>query len=111
MSCVTFIYRIHGNPKIFYGKCVFNRLSDDHEGLDREVVYHLLPAINKYRTNQGSKNLNKKNIFIGILACSSPDNYYDYSSKRESKCFDYYYTEDNYCNQSYFINGKQIDMK
>lgn len=108
MTGITFIYRINGNPKIFYGKCIFNRLSDDHEGLDRAVMYNLLPAINKYRTNQGLKKLNLKNIFIGILSCSSPDNYYDYSTKRESKCFDYYYTENKDYIASYFINGKQI---
>jgi predicted secreted protein len=37
------------------------------------------------------KKLKYKNLLIGVLSCITNDNYLDYYSKEEIKCFDFYY--------------------
>lgn len=110
MPSVSFIYRIKNNPKIYYGKCVFNSLSDDHEGLDKEVLYCFLNGINQYRKNKNLHEFVGKNIHIGVLACSAHDSPWDYSTKRERKCFDFFYTDNDDKEQETYINGKIINM-
>ena len=57
MSFITFIYRIRKNPKTYYGKCFFDYISDNHEGLDNEVKYFLKQGLNAHRKKkQNSKN-------------------------------------------------------
>lgn len=101
MSFITFIYRVGNNPKTYYGKYCGD-ISDDHEGLDKEVYWDLVHGLNKYRKKNGKPKLTSK-IHIGILSFSSDRYIPVYSSERENKCFDFYYYE----NKTY-INGKLV---
>jgi hypothetical protein len=105
MPFIAFIYRIEGNPRIYYGKHDSEYISDDHEGLDIEVKYNLLQAINRYRTTKKTPILNESQITVGILSLSINKYIPTYSSDAEIKCFDYYHDY----NGNLFINGiKQI---
>lgn len=106
MVTITFIYRIKNINKTFYGKYVVDYMSDDHEGLDIEMKYELLEYINKYRDSKNIKKLKNKNLSIGILSCTTNDNYLDYYSSEEVKCFDFYYEKLN--QTKIYINGKII---
>jgi hypothetical protein len=103
MPFITFIYKVGKNRKTYYGKYCFDYISDDHEGLDNEVKYILMKALNDYRKKNNIKELKAK-INIGILSFSSNNIIPTYSTNDEITCFDYYY---NYDNKSY-INGKLI---
>jgi hypothetical protein len=105
MPFITFIYRIEGNPRMYYGKHVTDSISDDHEGLDVDVKYELLRAINIYKTTKNAPNLNETQLTVGILSLSINKYIPTYSSEAEINCFDYYR---DYHGQL-FINGvKQI---
>jgi hypothetical protein len=106
MVTITFIYKIKNINKTFYGKYVADYMSDDHEGLDVEMKYILLGCINKYRQPINIKNLKNKNLSIGILSCTTNDNYLDYYSSDEIKCFDFYYEKFN--EAKFYINGKKM---
>jgi len=108
MVTVTFIYRIVNNPKTFYGKCDYDWLSDDHDGLDVEVKYPLLSCINKYRDQNQLSAVREEEVKVGILSCSYDKNFYDYSFLEESQCFDFYYRQG--APLLYFINGEKIEM-
>jgi hypothetical protein len=103
MPFITFIYKVGKNNKTYYGKYCFDYISDDHEGLDDEVKYKLINALNKYRKKKNIPELNTK-ITIGILSFSSNDIIPTYSTDDEIKCFDFYYNDDN----KMYINGKLI---
>jgi len=103
MPFITFIYKVGKNNKTYYGKYCFDYISDDHEGLDDEVKYKLINALNKYRKKKNIPEL-KSNIIIGILSFSSNDIIPTYSTDNEIKCFDFYYNDDN----TMYINGKLI---
>jgi len=100
MTFITFIYRVGNNPKTYYGKYC-DDISDDHEGLDNEVKYSLLTALNKYKKN---KKPLKSKVFIGIISLSSNNYIPTYSSKHEINCFDFYYDYDH----KIYINGKEL---
>ena len=70
MPFVTFIYRIGHNNKVFYGKYVCDYISDDHEGLDNEIIDIVICGINEYRKKKGLHKINKK-IRVGILSLSA----------------------------------------
>jgi hypothetical protein len=102
MPFITFIYKIGSNPKIYYGKCMYEYISDDHEGLDTIINYELRQGINMYRKQNNLSKLKSK-IHTGVLSLST-DNYIPtYSSKNDIHIFNYY----NYYNNIY-INGKLI---
>jgi len=103
MPFITFIYKVGKNNKTYYGKYCFDYISDDHEGLDDEVKYKLINALNKYRKKKNIPELKSK-ITIGILSFSSNDIIPTYSTDDEIKCFDFYYNDDN----KMYINGKLI---
>ncbi len=103
MPFITFIYRVGKNPKTYYGKCCFDYISDDHEGLDNEVKYILKQCINEYRKQNNIQKIKSK-IMIGILSLSANKNIPTYSTKDEIKCFDFYKTYDG----QMYINGKLI---
>jgi len=103
MSFITFIYRVGKNPKTYYGKCCFNYITDDHEGLDNEVRYFLKEGLNGYRKKNNIQQIKSK-IMIGILSLSTDKNIPTYSTNAEIKCFDFY---KNYEGQTY-VNGKLI---
>ena len=107
MPSVTFLYRIGANPKVYYGKYVCDYISDDHEGLDNEVLPDLLKGINMYRQKRSLQPLKKNKVKLGILSCSTNRNYLDYSTKKEIGFFGFYYT----CYKQitkFYINGKLI---
>ena len=103
MPFITFIYKIGKNNKTYYGKYCFDYISDDHEGLDDEVKYKLINALNQYRKKKNIPELKSK-IIIGILSFSSNDIIPTYSTDDEIKCFDFYYNDDN----KVYMNGKLI---
>jgi hypothetical protein len=103
MPFITFIYKVGKNYKTYYGKCCFDYISDDHEGLDNEVKDILIQGLNEYRKKNNIPELKSK-IIIGILSFSSNSIIPTYSTDNEIKCFDFYY---NYNNKIY-INGKLI---
>ncbi len=103
MPFITFIYRIGKNPKTYYGKCCFDYISDDHEGLDNEVKYVLKQGINAYRKKNNIQQLQSK-IIIGILSLSANQIIPTYSTNDEIKCFDFYKDEDD----QIYINGKML---
>ena len=103
MPFITFIYKIGKNPKTYYGKCCFDYISDDHEGLDNEVKYVLKQGINEYRKQHNIQKIKSK-IMIGILSLSANQIIPTYSTNDEIKCFDFYKDEDD----QIYINGKMI---
>lgn len=103
MPFITFIYKVGKNPKTYYGKCCFDYISDDHEGLDNEVKYILKGGLNEYRKQKNIPKIKSK-IMIGVLAFSSNKVVPVYSTNDEIKCFDFY---KNYDGQIY-VNGKMI---
>jgi len=91
MPFITFIYRIGTNKKFFYGKYVCDDISDDHEGLDIEILPTVIDGINEYRKQKGLTKLLNKNFSLGIL-CFSTTNYIPIdSSDNEIECFDFYH--------------------
>lgn len=110
MPSVTFLYRVGANPKVYYGKYVCGYISDNHEGLDKEVLPHLLKGINMYRQKRSLQPLKKNQVNVGILSCSTNRNYLDYSTKKEVDLFGFYYT----CYKDVikiYMNGKQITQQ
>lgn len=103
MPFITFIYRIGNNPKTYYGKCCFEYISDDHEGLDNEVKYFLKKGLNEYRKQKNIQQIKSK-ISIGILSLSLDRIVPTHSTNAEIKCFDFY---KNFHDKIY-INGKMI---
>jgi len=100
MPFITFIYKVGKNPKTYYGKCCLDYISDDHTGLDNEVKYILTQGLNKYR-EQNNLQKRKSKITIGVLSFSSNNIIMTYSSPKEIKCFDFYYTYD----KKTYVNG------
>jgi len=108
MPSVSFLYRVGANPKVYYGKYVCDYISDDHDGLDNEVLPYLLKGINMYRQNGSLQPLKKKQVKVGILSCSTNSNYLDYSTRKEVYLFGFYYTRYKDIEKIY-INGKKIN--
>ena len=103
MLFITFIYKVGKNPKRYYGKCCFDYISDDHDGLDNEVKYILKQYLNEYRKQHNIQKIKSK-IMIGVLSLSANENIPTYSTNDEIKCFDFY---KNYDGQVY-VNGIMI---
>jgi hypothetical protein len=91
MSFVTFIYRI--GRKTYFGKYIFDDyVSDDHNGLDTEIMHDVLDAINRYRVKHERPVLSETELTIGILSfCPGNARIPVYSSEEEYKAFDLYY--------------------
>ena len=107
MPSVVFMYKIGNIPKTYYGKLQTDYISDDHEGLDKEVKYDLLKGLNTYRTNKCMPTLKMKHLKIGILSSADPNNYLDYATKREINCFDFYIWSFDY-KTTLYMNGSEI---
>ena len=88
---ITFIYRIENNPKTYFGKYNTDYISDDHEGLDKEISHVLLDGINNYRKRKNLEKIADNNITIGVLSFSWNKYITVYSSDDEIKCFDFYF--------------------
>ena len=72
----------------YYGKYVFDCMSNDHEGLDDQVRPLILYGLNWFRDLLG-------NISIDIFSFSIDDYIPSYSTNKESQCF-YFYCEKEY---------------
>ena len=107
---ITFIYKIENDQKTYYGKYCCDYISDDHEGLDKEIEYILIDGINKYRKQNNLPILEGKDkISIGVLSFSSNKYIPVYSSDDEIKCFDFYCKYyDRTKNSIKFMNGKLL---
>lgn len=101
MPTVCFMYRINDDPKTYFGKYVADYISNDHEGLDQEVIGIL------------EKNYNPQydTFRVGILSCSTNDNFINYSSESEYTFFDFYYVHYNNMHKNQeilYINGIKL---
>ena len=67
--------------------------------------YILLGVIN-IDSLKNIKNLKNKILSIGILSCTTNDNYLHYYSICEIKCFDFYCEKFN--KTKFYINGKKM---
>jgi len=105
MPFITFIYRIGNNKKTYYGKYTTNYISDDHEGLDDEIIPIIIDGLNKYRNKRNFPKISK--IYVGIMSFSISENIPTYSSDKEISCFDFYYK--NYKESKLYINGNLIE--
>lgn len=108
MTAITFIYKIGKNSKVYYGKCKFSYLSDDHNGLDKEVKPYVLEGINRYRKQKNIKQLKSKFVKIGILSNSCFNDFYCYVSEKEIECFDFYCICNYYYKRELYMNGKKL---
>jgi hypothetical protein len=109
MSFVTFIYRI--GKKTYFGKYIFDDyVSDDHNGLDTEIMHDVLDAINRYRMKHDKPILSETQLTIGILSfCPGNAHIPVYSSEYEYKAFDLYYEAPpsfSFTPATVYINGK-----
>ena len=101
MPIVCFMYRINNDPKTYFGKYVADYISDDHEGLDREVIGIL----------EISYNIPHQTYKVGILSCSTNNDYLNYSSSSEYTFFDFYYVKDDNMHKTQkilYINGIKL---
>ena len=94
MPFVTFIYKI--GKRTYYGKYIFNCMSDDHDGLDDQIRPLVLDGINRFRDQKGLTPLHY--VKIGILSFSVDDYIPCYSSDKE-----YYKTT-----KKLYVNGNEI---
>ena len=102
MPFITFIYKIGKSNRIFYGKYACEHISDDHDGLDDEIRRDVVGGINKYREQSGLSKLKTRQICIGIISLSVNGYIPSYSTKKEIKCFDFYYKYGET-----YVNGKK----
>jgi hypothetical protein len=101
---ITFIYRVGKSPKTYYGKYYGSDISDDHEGLDTEVIHCLCQGLNKYRSMNDMPKLSLNAVVVGVLSFSRDQYIPTYSSEKEIRCFDFYKDDKN----RIYINGKLI---
>jgi len=101
MPFITFIYKIA--KRNYYGKYIFDYITDDHEGLDDEIRPLLLYGINLFRRQKGLLPL--LYIKIGILSLSIDSYIPCYSTDKEYECFDFYYEE---YEKKIYINGNRV---
>lgn len=109
MPFITFIYKI-ANEK-YFGKYDTGRMSDDHSGLDKEVLSHLYRGLIQHRKNQGiTEVLRKKDIKIAVLSFSDDKWVPTYSSDDEYQCFDFYCVDYDYGRDyTIYINGNKLE--
>jgi hypothetical protein len=105
---ITFIYRIENNPKTYFGKFCTYYISDDHEGLDKEVLMDLLIGVNKYRQRHNLDEITENQVRIGILSFSFNKYIPVDSSNDEAKCFDFYCNAYHSKNSTIYINGNIV---
>ena len=123
MPSVSFIYRIGRNPRVYYGKYVCDYISDDHNGLDREVSHDLVQCVNIFKKSnkyfyaydeeddEEDDNVirdDRYQVKIGILSCATNQNYLDYSTKAEICAFDYYCSSYEKRGTKLYMNGTQL---
>lgn len=106
---ITFIYKIQNNSNTYFGKYCSDNISDDHEGLDKEILHDLLYGINKYRKQKNLEEITNDNIRLGVLSFSYSNYIPVYSSNDEIKCFDFYCEHYDFSKHStIWINGENV---
>lgn len=91
MMFISFIYRINGDhAHTYHGKYIRDYISDDHDGLDKEVLGTLLWALNTDRKANGLSPLLKTQVMVGVVAFVNDEYVPVFSSSREIACFDFY---------------------
>ena len=108
MCFITFIYKIGKDLTTYYGKYASDSISDDHEGLDKEVKPFLIDGLNAYRKRNNIPEIDV-DICVGILSFSTNSFIPTFSSDDEIKCFDFYYEKYNQKSKTY-VNAKLIEM-
>lgn len=101
---ITFIYKIKNHPKVYYGKYCFQSISDDHEGLDREIKGGLVYGLNKYKREKNQMRIKPKHIKVGVLSFSHNKYIPTYSTEEEISCFDFYCDYNN----NVYVNGVKV---
>ena len=91
MPFITFFYKLKDSPQKYWGKYVSNYISDDHDGLDREIKSTVVHGINLYNKLLKIEEITFANVFIGILSYSDNAQIPTYSSDDEIEMFDFYY--------------------
>lgn len=102
MPSITFIYKIGNVPRVYYGKYVSDYISDDHEGLDLQVVNSLVKTINNYRSAREYRLFKHQEVKVGVIGLTSQD-VNDYCTLREIKTFDFYHLYDKV-----YLNGRVV---
>jgi hypothetical protein len=109
MPFITFTYKIKGDSNRYYGKYDFYNMSDDHEGLDLEVISLLIHGINKHRKKMDLPTISNDDVVVGILSYSDNQIIPTYSTQAEIKCFDFYCIEyDTEHKINYYIDGELV---
>jgi hypothetical protein len=92
MHTVTFMYRVGQNPTTYYGKIIYNSLSDDHDGLDLEVLYTLRKGLSDF-------GFTCKKINASVISYTN-NCMFSYYSEQDRSCFDFY--ADFTCRNQYY---------
>lgn len=88
---ITFIFKLPNKPsQTLYGKYYTDYISDDHEGLDKEIKPYLLKGINDFQNSKLSSEVEVENVYIGIISVSDHNYISIHSTDEEIKCFDFY---------------------
>jgi hypothetical protein len=89
MAIISFIFRVDEDPTRMFGKICLEYLSDDHEGIDREIKYKIHNLLNAYRT----RKLLPKIINLDIAVIGTTN---EFSTIEEKNMFDVYIYEHGY---------------
>ena len=89
MPFITFFYRLKNDNTKYYGKFVSNYISDDHDGLDREMKSNVVYGINLLNL----MTITVVDVSLGILSFSDHSYIPTYSSDDEIEMFDFYYDD------------------
>jgi hypothetical protein len=113
MYFITFMYRIgYGmadNTRTYFGKYCFYYISDDHEGLDKEIKPDLIKAINLDRKERKLPEVEEDEVTLGILACCTSNYIPNYSSDAERNFYDFYYERTDYGRKPImYLKGKVV---
>ena len=102
MPFITFFYRLKNDNTKYYGKFVSNYISDDHDGLDREMKSIVVYGINLLNL----MTINVDDVSLGILSFSDHSYIPTYSSDDEIEMFDFYY--DDCGTMKIYVNQQRV---
>ena len=112
MTFITFIYRIEGHPKTYFGKYCCKSLPERHDGLDKFVLWYLVDAINMYKRRRyldyAPEEVRQQDVFVGIVSISHDTK--AESSTDEIRCFDFYciHFDTSIDDTEKYINGRLV---
>lgn len=101
---ITFMFKLPNKPgQLFYGKYYTDYISDDHEGLDKEIKPYLLKGMNEFQLSH--------EVHIGVISVSDHNCISIHSTDEEIKCFDFYckkFTINHKISLTMYMFGKLI---